>query len=124
MSLLRLPLIAATAATAGVLSVGVLSAVPASAAPMSVPASARALSPASATGNCAYQVSPDIDALNVRSGPGVNYAALGTLAPGTYVSAVGCGDWVPGPGGNGWWVRIEYGRGSAYVSTQYLNGLP
>ncbi|MGG8408550.1 SH3 domain-containing protein [Streptomyces sp. 12297] len=119
----RLPLIAA--AVAAVTAV-LLSAPLASAAPAAIPATVAA-APAvvtGVTGNCAYQVSWNIDALNVRSGPGTNHSVIGTLAPGSYVSSPYCSDWVAGPGGNGWWVQISFKGRLAYVSTQFLNGLP
>ena len=50
--------------------------------------------------------------LNVRSGPGTNYARVGTLANGTVVD-------VYGVAANGWY-KIVYGGGWRYIINQYV----
>lgn len=51
-------------------------------------------------------------AVNVRSGPGTNYAKLGELKKGDAVSLVGS---------TGSWSIIKWGTGTAYVSSAYLS---
>ncbi len=49
--------------------------------------------------------------LNVRPGPGMSHAPIGTLTNGTQITIVGS---------SGNWLEIEYGGGTAYVYNQYI----
>ena len=50
-------------------------------------------------------------ALNIRSGPGTEYAVLSTLQAGESLSVINQTDG---------WSEIEYNSGSAYVATKYI----
>ncbi len=56
------------------------------------------------------------DVLRVRSGPGTNYNALGTLSPNAEVTIYG----EPVTGGNYKWYKIAYKSGYGYVASNYI----
>ncbi len=60
-----------------------------------------------------YKVTPAIG-LNVRSGPGTNYAKYGALVCGTTIDVISI---------SGGWATINYGGKTAYVSADYIQPL-
>lgn len=57
-------------------------------------------------------VSVSTEKLNVRSGAGTDYSAVGSLSSGTTATVVGT---------TGDWYKIEYGNGYGYISAEYTN---
>lgn len=61
---------------------------------------------------CEDSVTVDADTLNVRSGPGTDFEALGSVADGTRLDRTGYSD-------EGW-TRVIYNGETAYVSSDYV----
>ena len=64
------------------------------------------------TVNAATTGTVTASALNVRSGPGTNYASLGLLQRGTSVTVESV---------SGGWAQISYNGKTAYVSAEYVS---
>lgn len=61
---------------------------------------------------CEDTVTVDADSLNVRSGPGTDYSALGSVSRGTTLNRTGYSD--------SGWTRVVYEGTTAYVSSDYV----